>query len=67
MGCLQGSNTRKGRCLSFQLQRESLDSEEVKLFEKKEDKKPSSPSTVHREAFTNEVDPVDPVAPADDS
>jgi hypothetical protein len=64
MGCLQVSNTGKGRCLSFRLQRESLDLEGVKLFEKKEETIPSFPSAVHRETFTN---PVDHVAPADDS
>jgi hypothetical protein len=49
MECLQVSNTGKGRCLSFRLQRESLDSERVKLFEKKEETIPSPPSTVQRE------------------
>jgi hypothetical protein len=49
MGCLQVSNTGKGRCLSFRLQRESLDSEGVKLFEKKEETIPSPPSAVQRE------------------
>jgi hypothetical protein len=46
MECLQVSNTEKGRCLSFRLQRESLDLEEVKLFEKKEETVPSPPSTI---------------------
>jgi hypothetical protein len=64
MGCLQVNNTKKGRCLFFRLQRESLDSEGVKLFEKKEETIPSPPSVVQRETFT---DPVDPVAPTDDS
>jgi hypothetical protein len=36
MECLEVSNIGKGRCLSFRLQRESLDSERVKLFEKEE-------------------------------
>jgi hypothetical protein len=49
-------------CLSFRLQRESLDSEGVKLFEKKEETIPSPPSTVQRETT---IDPVDPVAPVD--
>jgi hypothetical protein len=60
MGCLQVSNTGKGRCLSFKLQRESLDSEGVKLFEKKEETVPSPPSTVQRETTIDPVDPVDP-------
>jgi hypothetical protein len=64
MGCLQVSNTRKGRCSSFRLQRESLDSKGVKLFEKKEETIPFPTSAAQRE--TN-IDPVDPVAPADDS
>jgi hypothetical protein len=46
------------------LQRESLDSEGVKLFEKKEETIPSPPSVVQRETI---IDPVDPVAPVDDS
>jgi hypothetical protein len=62
MGCLQVSNTGKGRCLSFRLQ--TLDSEGVKLFEKKEETIPSPPSVVQRETI---IDPVDPVAPAEDS
>jgi hypothetical protein len=49
MRCLQVRNTEKGRCLSFRLQRESLDSEGVKLFEKKEETIPSPPSAVQRE------------------
>jgi hypothetical protein len=59
MGCLQVSNTGKGRCLSFRLRRESLDSKEVKLFEKKEEIVPSPPSAVQRETITDLVDPVD--------
>jgi hypothetical protein len=43
-------------------QRESLDSEGVKLFEKKEETIPSPPSLVQREIVT---DPVDPIAPVD--
>jgi hypothetical protein len=62
MRCLQVSNTEKGRCLSFRLQRESLDSEGVKLFEKKEETIPSPPSAVQRETT---IVPVDPVAPVD--
>jgi hypothetical protein len=58
MRCLQVSNTGKGRCLSFRLQRESLDSEGVKLFEKKEETIPSPPSTVQRETTIVPVDPV---------
>ena len=61
MGCLQVNNTRKGRCLSFRLQRESLDSEGVKLFEKKEETVPSPPSTIQREIVIDLVDPVSPV------
>jgi hypothetical protein len=70
MGCLQVSNTRKGRCLSFRIERESLDLEGVKLFDKKEETIPSPPSTIHRETIIDLVDPVDPVnhvAPTDDS
>jgi hypothetical protein len=62
MRCLQVSNTEKGRCLSFRLQRESLDSEGVKLFEKKEETVPSPPSIVQREIA---IVPIDPVAPVD--
>jgi hypothetical protein len=62
MGCLQFSNTGKGICSSFQLQRESLDSERVKLFEEKEETIPSPPSIVQRETT---IDPVDPIAPVD--
>jgi hypothetical protein len=61
MGCLQVSNTGK-RCLSFRLQRASLDSEGVKLFEKKEETIPSPPSAVQR---VTTIDPVDLVAPVD--
>jgi hypothetical protein len=39
-------------------------SEGVKLFEKKEETIPSPPSAVQRETI---IDPVDPVAPVDDS
>jgi hypothetical protein len=49
----------KGRCLSFRLQRESLDSEGVKLIERK--RVPSSSSTVQREIAIDTVDPVVPV------
>jgi hypothetical protein len=49
----------------LRLQRESLDSEGVKLFEKKEETIPSPPSTVQRETIIDPVDPVDPVAPVD--
>jgi hypothetical protein len=45
--------------LSFKLQRESLDSEGVKLFEKKEETIPSPPSTVQRETTIDPIDPVD--------
>jgi hypothetical protein len=48
----------KGRCLSFRLLRESLDSEGVKLFEKKEETIPSPPSTVQREIVIDRVAPV---------
>jgi hypothetical protein len=46
MRYLQVSNTEKGRCLSFRLQRELIDSEGVKLFNKKEEIIPSPPSIV---------------------
>jgi hypothetical protein len=59
MRCLQVSNIGKGRCLSFRLQRESLDSEGVQLFEKKEETIPSPPSAVQRETTIDPVDPVD--------
>jgi hypothetical protein len=61
MGCLQVNNKGKGRCLSFRLQRETLDSERVKLFEKKEETIPSLPSAVQRETVIDPVDPIDPV------
>jgi hypothetical protein len=59
MRCLQVSNIEKGRCLSFRVQRESLDSEKVKLFEKKEETIPSPPSVVQRETTIDPLDPVD--------
>jgi hypothetical protein len=65
MECLQVRNTRKGRCLSFKLERESLESERVKLFKKKEETIPYPPSIIHRETIIDPVDPVDPVAPVD--
>jgi hypothetical protein len=65
MRCLQVSNIGKGRCVSFKLQRESLDSEGVKLFEKKEETIPSPPSTVQMEKTIDPVDPVSPVSLVD--
>jgi hypothetical protein len=65
MRCLQFSNIGKGRCLFFRLQRESIDLEGVKLFNKKEEIVPSSPSTVQRETTIDPVNPVNPVAPVD--
>ena len=62
---LQVSNTEKGRCLFFRLQRESIDLEGVKLFNKKEEIVPSSPSTVQRETTIDPIDLVDLVAPVD--
>jgi hypothetical protein len=41
MGCLQVRKIGKGRCSSFRIQRESLESEGFKLIEKKEETIPS--------------------------
>jgi hypothetical protein len=59
MECLQVRKTEKGICLSFILQRESLESERVKLFEKKEETVPSPPSAVQRKIVIDHVDTVD--------
>jgi hypothetical protein len=59
MGCLEVNKTGKRRCLSFKIQRESLDSEGVKLFKKKEETLPSPPSGVQRETTIDPVDPID--------
>jgi hypothetical protein len=52
------SNKQKIRCLSFRIERESLESEGVKLFEKKEETIPSPPSTFQRETTVDSADPV---------
>jgi hypothetical protein len=44
-------------------QRESLDLEGVKIFKRKVETIPSSPSIVHRETTIDPVDPIDPVNP----